>query len=185
MATLDELLMSEATEHEFKSELEVKHPKNWLKTVSAFANGLGGGFFFGVNDERKAVGLADVKTTTEQISKLIQARISPLPEFTLKPHRLEDGKTILALEVPTGDTPPYYYVADGNTIAYVRIGDESVPALPPQLSGLARRGKNLTFDSTPTEYKVSDLTFTAFNAAFKRRKKLILTEKEYASRTAH
>jgi ATP-dependent DNA helicase RecG len=33
----------------------------------------------------------------------------------------------------------------------------------------------------PTEYKVSDLTFTALNAAFKRIKKLVLTEKDYAS----
>ena len=38
-------------------------------------------------------------------------------------------------------------VADGITIAYVRIGDERVPASPSQLSELARRGKNLTFDS--------------------------------------
>jgi ATP-dependent DNA helicase RecG len=51
----------------------------------------------------------------------------------------------------------------------------------PRLSELARRGKNLTFDSMPTEYKVSDLTFTVFDAAFKRIKKLALTEKDYIS----
>jgi ATP-dependent DNA helicase RecG len=72
-------------------------------------------------------------------------------------------------------------VADGNTIAYVRVGDESVPASPHQLSELARRGKNLTFDSMPTEYKVSDLTFMVLNATFKRIKKLTLTEKDYVS----
>lgn len=179
--TLDELLIAEATEYEFKSELEVKRPKSWLKTVSAFANGLGGCFYIGVADDGKPVGLGDVKTTTEQISKLIQARISPLPEFNLTPHLLADNKIILTLRVQRGETPPYYYVADGNTIAYVRIGDESVPASPQQLSELARRGKNLTFDSMPTEYKVSDLTFSAFDAAFKRIKKLVLTEKDYMS----
>ena len=181
MTTLKELLIAEATEYEFKSELEIKRPKSWLKTVSAFANGMGGSFYFGVDDNGIPIGLADVKATTEQISKLVQARISPLPEFNLKPHRVENGETILLLQVPRGDTPPYYYIADGNTIAYVRIGDESVPATPPQLSELARRGKNLTFDSMPTEYKVSDLTFTAFDAAFKRIRKLVLTEKDYIS----
>jgi len=84
MMTINELLIAEATEYEFKSELEVKRPKSWLKTVSAFANGLGGSFYFGVDNDGKPVGLADVKTTTEQISKLIQARISPLPEFNLR-----------------------------------------------------------------------------------------------------
>jgi hypothetical protein len=29
------------------------------------------------------------------------------------------------------------------------------------------RGKNFTFDSMPAEHKVSDLTFTVFDAAFK------------------
>ena len=181
MGTLNELLIAEATEYEFKSALETAKPKSWLKTVSAFANGTGGSFFIGVDDDGVAVGLADIKITAEQISKLVQARISPLPEFVLKPHRLEDGKSILVLQVPRGDIPPYYYVADGNTIAYVRIGDESVPASPSQLSELSRRGKNLTFDSMPTEYKVSDMTFTAFDAAFKRIKKLVLTEKDYIS----
>ncbi|MDR1136304.1 MAG: AAA family ATPase [Clostridiales Family XIII bacterium] len=76
---------------------------------------------------------------------------------------------------------PYYYVADGNTAAYVRVGDESVPASPQQLSELARRGKNLTFESMPTKYKADDLTFTVFDAAFKRIKKLTLTENDYVS----
>jgi hypothetical protein len=51
MQTLQEIIITEATEHEFKVELEEKHPKSWLKTVSAFANGQGGSFYIGVNDE--------------------------------------------------------------------------------------------------------------------------------------
>ncbi|MDR1603539.1 MAG: putative DNA binding domain-containing protein, partial [Gracilibacteraceae bacterium] len=181
MPTLKGLLVAEATEYEFKSMLEVKKPKSWLKTVSAFANGLGGRFIFGVDDDGNVVGLDDVKQTAEQISSLIKERISPLPEFNLAPHRLEDGKTILVLRILHGEIAPYYYVADGNTIAYVRVGSQSNPATPPQLSELVRRGKNLTFDSMPTEYKVSDLTFTILDATFKREKKLVLTEKDYIS----
>jgi len=48
MTTLNELFIAEATEYEFKSGLDLKKPKSWLKTVSAFTNGLGGSIYFGV-----------------------------------------------------------------------------------------------------------------------------------------
>lgn len=83
MQTINELLIAEATEYEFKSELEIKKPKSWLKTVSAFANGLGGRFFFGVDDDGGVIGISDVKSTSDNISRLIKERISPLPEFKL------------------------------------------------------------------------------------------------------
>jgi ATP-dependent DNA helicase RecG len=173
--------VAEATEYEFKSELEVKRPKSWLKTVSAFANGLGGRFFFGVDDGGIVVGLGDVKRTSEQISNLIKERISPMPEFSLTPQIVDGEKIMLILQISRGNITPYYYIADGNTIAYMRVGNESNPASPQQLSELVRRGKNLTLDSMPTEYKASDLTFAVFNATFKRLTKLVLTEKDYIS----
>ena len=35
-------LIGEATEYDKKLELEIKKPKSWCKSVSAFANTLGG-----------------------------------------------------------------------------------------------------------------------------------------------
>ena len=52
-------LIAEATEIDFKIALEVKKPKSWLKSVSAFANGIGGVLLFGVDDDRSIVGLAN------------------------------------------------------------------------------------------------------------------------------
>ncbi len=49
--------IAEATECDFKVALEVKKPKSWLKSVSAFANGIGGTLFFGIDDDRNIVGL--------------------------------------------------------------------------------------------------------------------------------
>ena len=37
-------LIVECTAYDFKVMLEEKKPKSWLKSVSAFANGLGGSF---------------------------------------------------------------------------------------------------------------------------------------------
>lgn len=50
-------LIGEATEYDKKAELEVKKPKSWLKSVSAFANTLGGSMIFGVDNDGYAVGL--------------------------------------------------------------------------------------------------------------------------------
>ena len=44
-----EQLIAEATECDFKVALETKKPKSWLKSVSAFSNGIGGTLFFGVS----------------------------------------------------------------------------------------------------------------------------------------
>ena len=46
-------LIAEATECDFKIALETKKPKSWLKSVSAFANGIGGTLFFGVDNNGK------------------------------------------------------------------------------------------------------------------------------------
>ena len=44
-------LIAECTAYDFKVMLEEKKPKSWLKSVSAFANGLGGSLFFGVDND--------------------------------------------------------------------------------------------------------------------------------------
>jgi len=39
---LNKFLLTEATEYEFKATVDEQRPRSWLKTVSAFANGIGG-----------------------------------------------------------------------------------------------------------------------------------------------
>lgn len=55
-------LIAEATECDFKVALETKKPKSWLKSVSAFANGIGGSLFFGLDNDGKMAGLANVQS---------------------------------------------------------------------------------------------------------------------------
>jgi len=49
--------------------------------VSAFANGIGGTLFFGIDDDNNVVGLADAQDDAEYISARIKERISPIPEY--------------------------------------------------------------------------------------------------------
>ena len=53
--TIKNLLKSESTYVDFKISLEKTKPKSWLKTVVAFANGLGGTIIFGVDDNQNII----------------------------------------------------------------------------------------------------------------------------------
>ena len=95
MNSVEELLIAEATKVDFKVALEEKKPKSWLKSISAFANGIGGSLVYGIEDGTKAiVGLEDAQSMGEKISKLIENNISPLPPFELIPHTYQ-GKLFL------------------------------------------------------------------------------------------
>ncbi len=163
-------LIAECTAYDFKVMLEEKKPKSWLKSVSAFANGLGGSLFFGIDNDGIVKGLDDVQHVCEAISSRIRDYMDPLPEVEMIPHDI-DGLHILQLKIKTGHYTPYYYVGDGQRIAFVRIGDESVPATAEQMVRLVLKGSNKTFDSLHTDYKAEDYSFTILANAFKDRTK--------------
>ena len=163
-------LIAECSAYDFKMMLEEKKPKSLLKSVSAFANGLGGSLFFGIDNDGIVKGLDDVQHVCEAISSKIRDYMDPLPEVEMIPHDM-DGLHILQLKVNSGHYTPYYYVGDGQRIAFVRVGDESLPATAEQMVRLVLKGSNKTFDSLHTDYKVDDYAFTILANSFKDRTK--------------
>ena len=163
-------LIAECTAYDFKMMLEEKKPKSWLKSISAFANGLGGSLFFGIDNDGIIKGLDDVQNVCETISNRIRDYMDPLPEVEMIPHDI-DGLHIVQLKVNVGHYTPYYYVGDGQRIAFVRIGDESLPATAEQMVRLVLKGSNKTFDSLHTDYKAEDYSFTILANTFKDRTK--------------
>lgn len=159
-------LIAEATECDFKVALETRKPKSWLKSVSAFANGIGGSLFFGVSDDHEIVGLEDIQADAEAISRLIKERITPFPNFILTPER-ENGRDILVLTVSPGRSTPYYYKSDGVMETYIRIGNESVIAPDYVLNQLLLRGMNQTYDVLITEYNFKDYAFSKLRERYK------------------
>ena len=157
----------ETTNIDFKLDLETEKPKSWLKSVSAFANTKGGIILFGVDNEtREEKGIKNVVETTEKITELINARIEPLPRYELN-YFQENGKDFIELEIGDGPITPYFYVADGRKEAYIRSGNQSIPAPAHILQNLILKGKNITFDSLPSEYNIDDLSFTLLSATMK------------------
>ena len=175
-----EQLIAEATECDFKVALEIKKPKSWLKSVSAFSNGIGGTLFFGISDDRKPIGLSDVQKDAEAISRLIKERITPLPQFILKPLQ-EDGKNLLALEVSPGRSTPYYYKADGVMEAYIRVGNKSVIAPDYIVNELILKGTNQSFDTLTTDAVKKDYSFTLLEATYLERTGLRFEPSDYVS----
>ena len=163
-------LIAECIAYDFKVMLEEKKPKSWLKSVSAFANGLGGSLFFGIDNDGIVKGLEDVQHVCETISSKIRDYMDPLPEVEMVPHDM-DGLRILQLKVNVGHYTPDYCVGDGQRIAFVRVGDESLPATVEQMVRLVLKGSNKTFDSLHTDYKVEDYSFTILANSFKDRTK--------------
>ena len=163
-----ETLIGECTAYDFKVMLEENKPKSWLKSVSAFANGLGGSLFFGIDNNGVVRGLDDVQHVCESISVRIRDYMDPLPDVEMIPVAI-DGLNVLQLKVNTSHYTPYYYVGDGQRIAYVRIGDESVPTTAEQMVRLVLKGSNRTFDSLHTDYKAENYAFTILANTFKSR----------------
>ena len=158
--------IAEATECDYKAALEKKKPKSWLKSVSAFANGIGGTLFFGIDDDRNIIGLPDAQADAETISRLIKERITPIPSFILRPDCI-DGKNILVLIVDACRSTPYYYHADGVMEAYIRVGNESVIAPDYIVNQLILKGMHRTYDELISEYDFKDYAFSKLRERYK------------------
>lgn len=161
--------VSECTAYDFKLKLEEKKPKSWLKSVSAFANGIGGSLLFGVDNDGSIKGLDDIQHVCEAVSTKIRDYMDPLPDVEMIPHKTDEGLNVLQLKVKPGHYTPYYYIGDGQRIAFVRVGDESVPATAEHMVRLVLKGSNKTYDSLVTDYKQEDNTFIILANEFSKR----------------
>lgn len=91
-------LIAECTAYDFKLMLEEKKPKSWLKSISAFANGLGGSLFFGIDNDGVVKGLNDVQHVCETISSKIRDYMDPASATTNARNDLQ-GKKLRAFFV--------------------------------------------------------------------------------------
>lgn len=163
------VFVSECTAYDFKLKLEEKKPKSWLKSVSAFANGIGGSLLFGVDNDGSIKGLDDIQHVCEAVSTKIRDYMDPLPDVEMIPHKIDEGLNVLQLKVNSGHYTPYYYIGDGQRIAFVRVGDESVPTTAEHMVRLVLKGSNKTYDSLVTDYKQEDNTFIILANEFSKR----------------
>jgi hypothetical protein len=123
------------------SNLELKEniSKTFLKTVSAFANYEGGEILFGVRDDGKVVGLADLEREALNIENTINDSIEPNPDYKIE---VNDDSTI-SLKVNSGKHKPYFYKSK----AYIRHDTSTIEMDKLELQSLILESYNQSFDS--------------------------------------
>ena len=173
-------LIGEATAYDKKQILEVRRPKSWLKSVSAFANGEGGVLIFGISDDGYVLGLADAEGDAEKISEEIKSKLDPVPAVKLE-LKEADCKKLVLLHVYPGQETPYYYIGDKQRLAFVRIGNESVVADRIQLKSLVLKGAGSTYDSLPSIYRFEDMAFTKLRSVHYKRLQRSFEDSEFVS----
>lgn len=69
--------IAEATECDFKVVVEIKKPKSWLKSVSAFSNGIGGTLFFALTIIRIRSACPTFKVMPRPSAALLRSGLHP------------------------------------------------------------------------------------------------------------
>lgn len=174
-------LIGEATEYDKKEMLEEKDPRSWCKSVSAFANGIGGSLIFGIVDKtNEVVGLDDAEGDSEKISRVLRDKMDPIPPFNL-PFATVDGKKLIIVEVYPGSETPYFYAGKSERTAYHRVGNESVICNSAKLRELTLKGSGRSFDSLPSGYEFSKMAFTKLISTYYQRAHKDFQDTDYES----
>ena len=129
--------MRETRTLEFKETIT----NTFLKTVSAFSNYEGGVILFGIDDNGKAKGMADVKQSCLDIENKINDSISPQPDYKIE---IQSDNTI-KLTIKTGIQKPYLYKSK----AYKRNDTATIEVDALEFSRLVLEGKNIRFEELP------------------------------------
>ena len=153
--TVEIIYMKENKTLEFKSDIT----NNFLKTVSAFANFIGGKIIFGIDDNGKACGLkGDLNQIKLDLENTINDSIKPKPDYSL--HIDYSNRTIL-LNVSEGQYKPYLYRGK----AYRRSDTSTVEVDQLELKRLVLEGSNLSFEDLSC--KEDNLTFSFLENKFR------------------
>ena len=157
--TIEEIIQGESKNVEFKEALPEKSIK-YMKTVVAFANGIGGKIIFGVADKtREVVGVDDTEIfkTMDAVANAISDSCEPaiIPDITLQ---TVNRKTIIVVEIEEGRQRPYYIKALGREGGvYVRVAGTTRLADYYMVKELLFEGSNRCFDQALySDHEVSD-----------------------------
>jgi len=176
---IKELIQSrEGKTLEFKRDLS--SPKNFLKTLVAFANSAGGRLVFGIEDKSNViVGLENPLDEEERLCNIIADTIVPrlIPNIEMA---TIDGKTLLIVEVFLSGTRPHWIKKEGPQGVYVRLGSTNRLADNQLIEELKRSVLGITFDEIPLpELSIDALDLTAAQKIFGN--KFLLEEEKMLS----
>lgn len=117
---------AEGPESEWKERLP--RPERIARTMSAFANGVGGKIWVGVRDDGAVVGVADAAETTGELRRIASDLVAPSPALRVKTVRFARVALVVA-EVGASEVRPVLAPGrDGRLAPFVRDGSSTRPA---------------------------------------------------------
>jgi len=144
------LQLSEPADTRPQESFQLDYKKEWgdsgLKTVTAFANTLGGLLFVGVEEQElrptAMPGVASSREEKTRIASSIAANISPTPSFDIAECALPSDPSKRICLVRVRPSPALYLLARGENPIYIRNGSESRPANAAQVRYLIERARD-------------------------------------------
>ena len=187
--TISELLKTDFFENkanELKMRLDERKPEDWLKTVSAFANGEGGNLYIGVRDDGLLAGFQkseidhEKQILTNHVNQFISPRLSL--SFAYLPYE-EDGQTryLIKAFIPSSGSKPVYLTYKGNQGVYVREDGFCPLASREEIGRMYLDRENFPFDMQKTDVKYSPEDFSHLFAVYEKNTGNLLTEKALSS----
>lgn len=140
--------MKESRTLEFKEQVT----NTFLKTVSAFSNYGEGKIVFGMADDGSIRPLQEPVKACLAIENMINDSITPHADFSID---LNEKKGIVTVTVKEGSSKPYLYKSK----AYKRNDTSTIEVDTLEFSRLVLAGKNLNFESLPSENQKPNFTF--------------------------
>ncbi len=147
----------------------VEFKKTWSdtakKTLIAFANGVGGVLYFGVDDAGNVTGITNKDAIARSVYDFARQGVEPPLADSLNVENMTiDGKTVVSVHVASGEGKPYAFKGkrwDAGGI-FVRVGTSSVAAKHEEIVSLVRAS-----DPRPWETRPSILQELSFSQASK------------------
>jgi predicted HTH transcriptional regulator len=130
---------------EFKRKFST--PQKIAKEMIAFANTKGGYIFFGVDDNKKIVGVESEKSELDLIDTAARFYCEPMVEFKTEIIPV-NTKDVVVIYIPESNKKPHKLIDESDfktTRVYVRFQDKSIIASKETASIL----KQSNFDSSP------------------------------------
>lgn len=164
---------------EFKREFNNSNKEKILQTIIAFANGSGGNIVFGIDDDRKIIGVANPFELEEKLSNITFDSIKPTiridPVFIT-----EQNKTLVIIKVPMGIETPYFLKSKGmEKGTYLRVGSTTRLSSNEMIKSLQFKGENISYDSR------IDYRFSKVDIDISKTEKIFLEKKDIQIKEEH
>jgi predicted HTH transcriptional regulator len=174
---------------EFKRQFTA--PEKIAKEMIAFANTKGGYILFGIDDDRKVIGVESEKAETEMIEDAVINYCEPQIEYRLN-YIVYKGKEVVTVTIPESTNKPhrlqdYKNELDiNNAVVMIRVNDKSIRASKEMVRILrANNGKStlIKYSIGANEKLVFEYLSKKENISVKELSNLVNISERRASRT--